>query len=409
MNVALVAVGSELLLAGAGEENGEWLTRRIESLGGGVSLRLRVGDDPERIAAAIAAAAASSRLVIVTGGLGPTEDDRTRAGIARATGLPLETDPERSRRLEAWFAARARPCTAEHRRQAERPKGASWIDNPVGSAPGFLVPGATEIIALPGVPGEMRAMFDASVAGRIRAAATFAIASRTLRTAGVPESEVDRRLEGLHGLEGLETIVLAKPSGVEVILRVRGDGPEATRRRLEGLEAEVARRLGDDLYGVDDDTLPLVVGRRLAARGRTVATAESCTAGLLGGALTDVPGSSAWYRGGVVAYADDLKTSLVGVDPETIRAHGAVSEAVALALATAIRARCGADYGLGVTGVAGPSGGSVEKPVGLVFVALAGPDGADRRELRLSGDRRQVRERSVTAALDLLRRSLPSS
>lgn len=407
MDAELIIVGSELLRPGYEDAHAAWLTERLNALGADVRHVGIVGDDVARIESAVRAALCRSEVVITSGGLGPTEDDRTREAVARALGVPLDLDTEMAERLEARFREAGPRLGRSQLRQASRPRGARFLENPLGTAPGLLVEsGQTRLFALPGVPGEMKAMFEASVVPRLREGGLAILTQRRLKVSGRNESEVDERLRDLYSRPGAEVTILAGSSGIELLLRVDGPTPEAAASRLEELDLVLSERLGDDLYGRDDDTLAAVVGSLLRTSGLTVATAESCTAGLLSGALTEVPGSSAWFRGGIVAYADDLKRSLVGVRVETLRSEGAVSAAVARELAEGARARCGSDYGLGVTGIAGPGGGSEGKPVGLVHVAVAA-DGllSDDRAL-FSGDRELVRRKTVTFALDRLRRRL---
>jgi len=249
-------------------------------------------------------------------------------------------------------------------------------------------------------------MFEASVAPRLAVLGGGALARTTLRIAGRPESWVDDLVRDLYGRPGTETTILSSAGTVELLLTARGPDAAGARARLAELAGTMRARLGDDLYGADGETLATVVSRLLATRGATLATAESCTGGLLGGALTEVAGSSAWFRGGVVCYADDLKTSLALVSEEVLSEHGAVSEPVARALAAGARRVCSADFGLGITGIAGPQGGTAEKPVGTVHVALA--DAGEGRAVKLDwpGDRDLIRRRAVTVALDLLRRRL---
>jgi nicotinamide-nucleotide amidase len=407
VKAAIVAVGSELLGPGRPDTNAAWLAERLERLGAEVRMRCLVADDEAAIAGAVIAAAAQSGIVVVTGGLGPTEDDRTREALARAAGVPLERDPDRLERLRALYASRGRTLGPEQERQADRPRGARFLENPVGSAPGLIVAlGGARVAALPGVPAEMTAMFEAGVAPEVSALGAGTIVRRLLRVAGRTESSVDVQLRDLYDAVGVEVTILAASGSIDLILRARGADVSQARARLEAVEGEMRRRLGADLYGDDDVTLAAVVGGNLARLGRTVATAESCTGGLLGGELTTVPGASAWYRGGAVAYANDVKVLAAGVDPARIAAHGAVSEEVARAMAAGIRERLGADYGVAITGVAGPSGGTPDKPVGLVHHAVADRRGSAHVELRWPGDRALIRRRSVVAALDLLRRRL---
>jgi competence/damage-inducible protein CinA-like protein len=351
------------------------------------------------------AALRAGDLVILTGGLGPTEDDRTREALARALGRPLERDAEREERLRAMFESRGRTFRPMQARQTEKPRGAEWVDNPLGTAPGVLCRRAGRlVIALPGVPAEMRRMFEDSVAPLASARAMGALARRALKIGGRLEASVDEQLRDLYGTRGVDVTILAGHEGIELQLAAHGADAEHARLALDALEREIADRLGDDLYGKDDETLPVAVGRALTAAGLSVATAESCTAGLLAAALTEVPGSSAWFRGGVVPYADDLKPVLADVPVEVVARSGAVSEDVARALAEGVRRRTGASLGVGITGIAGPGGGSADKPVGLVHVAIAGPARTDHWRLLHVGDRALIRRRSVSFALDRLRR-----
>jgi nicotinamide-nucleotide amidase len=403
----LIAVGSELLRGSHRDTNGDWLSEQLEALGFSLGVRSAVEDDPERIAALARRALDRAPFVLVVGGLGPTEDDRTREGLALALDLPLERDPEQLRRLESWFRRRARPFLPEQARQAERPRGAEWIDNPLGTAPGIALElGKSELFALPGVPAEMRAMFSSFVAPRIAARGNRSLARRILRVAGRTELSVDRQLSDLYGLPGVAVTVLSGHEGIEIHLLVEGFRAEDADDRVAEADRLISERLGRDLYGRGEETLAQVVGSLLSRGDRTLATAESCTAGLLAGAVTEVAGSSRWFRGGLVVYSDDLKRELAGVDARTLQRHGAVSEQVAGQLASGARERCGADLGIGITGVAGPGGGTSEKPVGLVHLALA-----DRYEIRhgrmlFAGNREMIRRRTVAAALDLVRRHL---
>lgn len=403
----LIAVGSEMLHAGRADTNGDWLIEQLGRLGVAVEARSVVPDDPDSIAAFVGRAVGRSSIVIVIGGLGPTEDDRTREGLALALGLELERDADRLRRLEETFRERGRPFSADQARQAERPRGAAWIENPLGTAPGLALSlPASQLFALPGVPAEMRATFSAGVAPRVVAGEGRALARRTLKVAGRTEPSVDGQLRDLYGGPGISVTILAGPEGIDLHLLAEGRDPTEAAARADEADRLMSERLGRDLFGRDDETLAAVVGSLLERRGRTLATAESCTAGLLAAAVTGVPGSSAWFRGGLVVYSDDLKQRLAGVAAATLTRHGAVSAEVASELALGARERCGADYGIGITGVAGPGGGSPEKPVGLVHLALADRDGAAAWHVLHPGDRESIRRRTVTAALDRLRRRL---
>lgn len=407
MRAGIVAVGTELLRWGRRDSNSEWLTEQLQREGFEVVSSALAADEVEAIERALGAACGSCSVVVVSGGLGPTEDDRTRDALARAAGKELETDAAQQARLREFFEARGRTYHEVQDRQARRPRGSDWIDNPVGTAPGILLQvGRCRVFALPGVPAELKAMFLESVRPKLPRAGKRCLARRTLRVAGRTESSVDGQLRDLYDTPGAYVTILTGREGIELRLLTEGADREQARDRLARLEQLMSGRLGSDLYGRDDDTLPRVVGKRLLALHRSLATAESCTAGLLSAAITAVPGSSGWYRGGLVAYSDEVKVGLAGLEPGLIREHGAVSEPVARALAGAARDRCGADYGVGVTGIAGPGGGTPDKPIGLVHVAIEGPGKADHLELRLIGDRDLIRRRTVVAALDRLRRVL---
>jgi nicotinamide-nucleotide amidase len=407
MNAVVIAVGSELLTPGRRDTNADWLVERLLDLAIETVWRVAVDDDAPRIAGLVRDARRDAEVVLLTGGLGPTDDDRTREALALALDAPLERDAAMERHIASLFSARGRTAAPRQFVQAERPRGGAWISNPLGSAPGILVERDGVLLAsLPGVPAEMKVMFSETVAPHLRRSGRGALARRTLRVAGRPESVVDDAVRDLYAAEGVTTTILASTGTVELLLLARGDGPAQARGRLHAVESEMRARLGEDLFGSDGDTLASVVGQLLSNGHRTLATAESCTGGLLGAALTDVPGASAWYRGGMVCYANDLKTSLAAVPGELLAAHGAVSEPVARALARGARHACGADFGLGVTGVAGPDGGTPDKPVGTVHIAL--DDGAEGRARKLDwpGDRDLIRRRAVASALDLLRRRL---
>lgn len=408
MKAEIVAIGSELLRLGRRDTNGDWLTRRLNTLGVEVSMRIQVEDSIDAIAAQIRTCLPRAGIVIATGGLGPTDDDRTREAIARALGRDLERDPLIVAGLEDWFRRYNRKIQPHQFRQADRPRGAEWIDNPLGSAPGFLIDHeGVLVIALPGVPAEMKSMFDGAISSRLRAgSAGSSIAATSLRIGGRPESWVETEVGDLYGVNEVDVTILSGSEGVELHLRGRGATYEIARRRVADVERQMRERLVGHVYGTADDPLSLVVGRSLERAGATVATAESCTAGLLAAALTEPPGSTAWFRGGWVVYSNDLKTDWAGVPESMLVEHGAVSEPVARQLAEAARNACRATYGIGITGIAGPGGGSEEKPVGTVHLALAGPAGTEHHSLRMLGDRDQVRQRTVVFALDTLRRHL---
>ena len=360
MSVEIIAVGSELLRHGRSDTNSEWLIQRVLATGNEVTARAVVIDDVELLAELIRSARSRAEVVLITGGLGPTEDDRTREALALALDRTLENDELVAERLRELYARHGRSFGPVEARQARRPAGAEWLDNPLGSAPGLLAQHERGFIAaLPGVPSEMRAMFDTGVVTPARSTErTHGLGRRTMKLAGRTES-LGRRPAGAtcSTPRGIDVTVLGGPEGLELHVLARGARCAARLpARLAAFEEEARSRLGRDVVGAEGDRLASVVGDLLVARGWTVATAESCTAGLLSAELTAVAGSSAWFRGGLIVYVDSLKTRLAGVRPESIETHGAVSETVALELAAGARDRCDAEIGVGITGIAGPGG-----------------------------------------------------
>ena len=410
---AVVAVGSELLRPRRRDRNTPLLKERLAALGIPTLHQAVVGDDEALLAETIRAALDRFRFVLVAGGLGPTTDDRTRAAAAAALSARLVEHAPSLRRIESRFRERGFPerifpMPAVNLRQALLPEGAEALPNPAGTAPGVFARAASGavLVLLPGPPSELAAMFDAEAAPRLagESGATEAPAAFTLGLAGLPESRLEERLADLYPKppSPLEVSVLA--SGGEISLRV--SAPAAEKPAAAALADRIAERLGDAVHTrAPAERLEHAVGRELARRGERAAVAESLTGGLIAERLTRVPGASAWFDLGVAAYADEAKTALLGVPPETLAAEGAVSRAVAERMAEGVRRRAGNAWGLAVTGIAGPGGGSRAKPVGLVWIAVAGPVNRAERH-RFPGDRPLVRRLTSTYALDLLRRSL---
>ncbi len=412
MRVELLAVGTELLLGDIVNGNAAWLGRRLAEAGLDVTTSVVVGDNVTRIGDALRQALTRADAVVLTGGLGPTQDDVTREALAAVAGVPIQRDVAVERLLRAHFESLGRAVPERNYRQADVPEGAVPLPNTRGTAPGLRMelPGGVAY-ALPGPPHEMEAMFDACVLPDLleRAGEPSVIVSRVLRTAGIWESAVAEALAGLvEELEpaGNPTIAFLASGGQT---RVRISAKAATRedalRLLAPVEQAARDRLGENVYGDEHDTLAGVVHARLRQRDATLAVAESLTAGALGAALTDVVGSGVAFRGGVTAYATDLKNSLLGVPSSLLQTLGPVSGEVAVAMAEGVRTRLGATYGLSLTGVAGPDEQD-GKPVGLVYAGLAWPGGATVRELHLGGDRPRIRVLATVNALDLLRRHL---
>jgi nicotinamide-nucleotide amidase len=404
VRVELLTVGDELLRGDTANGNAVWLGWRLTEAGAAVTRAVVVPDDREAITGAVHEALRRADAVIVTGGLGPTSDDLTREAIADAAGVPLHRDPDLERRLRVRAAGRNVPLWDEALRMADVPDGAVLLPNPAGIAPGLRLslPGGV-VYALPGVPSEMRAIAGGSVLPELRGTTGVA---RVLRTATVWESVVAARLATVEAMAGVRLAYDASPA--EVRVRIEADGAG----RLAEAEAAARDLLGSVLYGVGDITLDRVVHGLLAERGATVAVAESLTGGLIGAELTAMPGSSATFAGGVIAYATPLKHSLLGVPADLLAAQGAVHPAVAAAMARGVRDRLGASYGLAVTGVAGPEPQD-GRPVGTVHVAVAGSgDEVITHSLRLpvpaEGERARgpIRRMTVVHALDLLRRTL---
>ena len=402
MRGAVLAVGTELLLGDVVNTNAAWLGGRLAAAGVDVVSSAAVGDDVGRLVDAIHHHLAEADVLVLCGGLGPTVDDLTREAVALACDAPLERQPALEAQLRAKFAAYGRPMPEAVLQQADVPRGAEALDNPVGTAPGlWLRYGGKVVVALPGPPHELHAV-SVPVWPRLAERSGRVVTTRQVLVAGLGEPTVAERVERVITLpDGVALSYLAGGSMVRVRFTTAGP-PEP----LQPLVAAVDEELRGNVWGHDDDTLDGLVHGLLAAAGQTVAVAESLTGGLLGAALSERAGSSATFRGSAVVYATDLKASVAGVPDDVLRAHGAVSAQTAAALAVGARDRLGADWGIGVTGVAGPTE-QEGRPVGTVFLAVVGP-GSDPvvRERRLPGDRARVRQLAVTAALDLLRREL---
>ncbi len=406
-----IAIGTELLVGGKLDSNSLFVAEHLGQLGLEVRFKTVVGDATADIAAALGVAAGRADVVVMTGGLGPTVDDRTREAVAKVTGRPLRRHSDAleamTRRLAAW----GRTPSKAQLRQGLIPRGAEVLQNPVGSAPGFALSWkGCWIASLPGVPAEAREMVSTALIPRLRAlmgrSRPKPIVRRLIQTFGLPESDVDAALKGLLAAhQSVELGLLASPSGVSVSLTARGGPPDR-------LVQAVCERLGARVYAMGEEKMEQVVGRLLTAQGVTLAVAESCTGGLIGHRLTEVPGSSSYLDRSLVCYANRAKVELLGVPSERIDRHGAVSAPVAAAMAEGIRLRSGVAVGLSVTGIAGPGGGTDTKPVGLVYIGLNAAARPDipavhvTREHRFHGERSLIKWRASQAALDLLRRWL---
>ena len=410
LRVEIVVVGSELL-------DGSLADTHTASLGahlGARGLRVRaaqiVPDDRAAIAGALALAAERADLVLVTGGLGPTEDDISLEAAAAFAGLPLVEHTPTLERIRHLFSSRGLEMTPNNARQALVPAGAEVLPNPVGTAPAVRLEAVgTTLFFFPGVPRELERLIgdhlDPWLAER---AAAVPLPRRVFRTFGRTESQVATRLEGLARDGRLRVAYRASFPEIRVTLTLEDADPAEAATALDALAADVRARLGSIVYAEDGHTsLAEVVGAQLVARGETLAAAESCTGGLLAAMVTDVPGASRWFIEGAVTYSNAAKTARLGVPAELIEEHGAVSEEVARAMAEGIRDAASSTWGVSVTGVAGPTGGTPAKPVGTVHLAVAGPAGTAHRRLRLGFDRPRNRILSAWAALDLVRRHAP--
>jgi nicotinamide-nucleotide amidase len=405
---AILSCGNELILGSVVDTNTAWLAARLSELGISTTLHITVGDDEEDICTAVLEAAGKAGTVIVTGGLGPTLDDVTRQAVAKALGAELHEDPVCLEHIKDFFARRGRAMRETNRVQALIPAGAKPIHNSRGTAPGFRAQlGQATIYVVPGVPLEMQEMFARSVRPELLdKGGGRSVASRKLLCFGAGESDVAGQIADLM-VRGRNPLVGTTPH--EMIIGVRivatGSSPQETRDLLDKDAAEIRRRLGDLVFGEDEDTLAEAVGRMLIDAKRTVATAESCTGGWLAKSLTDLSGSSSYFLRGYVTYSNQAKTELLGVPAGMIEQFGAVSEEVAGAMAMGCKTRAGTDFAIGITGIAGPTGGTAAKPVGLVYIALAGPEGVDVRKTNFGEHllRWQVRDRATKVALNMLR------
>jgi competence/damage-inducible protein CinA-like protein len=407
MDAEIIAVGSELLTPDRTDTNSLFITGKLNALGIEVRFKTVVGDDRERLAEVLRAALVRSGLIILTGGLGPTEDDVNRDVVAEVLGRPLREVPEISQQLERRFARLGRSMSENNLRQALVPEGAEWISNRNGTAPGIWVEhNGVLILLLPGPPWELEAMFDSSCLPRLQSrAGSERIRTRVIKVVGLPESQVDKRIAPIYReFKNPATTILASLGSIEIHLRARAASAEEAEALIAPLAEKIELEMGDHVYSTQGESLEEIVGMFLMMKQKTVATAESCTGGLLAERITRTPGSSNFFLGGAVCYSNKLKTKLVGVSAELISQHGAVSKPVAQAMAEGIRRRSGASIGIGITGIAGPAGGSQEKPVGLVFVALADERGTQVREFRFPGTRERIRQWSATVALEMIRR-----
>lgn len=409
LTAEIIAIGSELLTSERTDTNSLWLTEKLNGIGIEVKLKTIVGDDDARLEETIRDAMKRSGVVIMTGGLGPTEDDITRKIAARAMNRRLLLNEKVLDALRAKFLSLGRQMPEINSRQAMVIDGAEVLDNPNGSAPGMYIEHeGHSVVLLPGPPREMRPMFENFVLPKLAArAGDVRVVRRVLRVVGLGESAVDEKIAPVYTqYKNPQTTILFNRSEIEIHLTAQATTEQDAELLLDGLAGQIEERLGHSIFAFRGETMEEVIGLRLAVAGFTLAVAESCTGGLISQRLTEVPGSSVYFMEGVVTYSNDAKTRSLGVDAELIEQHGAVSAEVAEAMAEGVRKRADTDFGISVTGIAGPGGGSEEKPVGLVYIALSDDAHTEHRKLMLPGDRHLIRWRASQAALDLLRRRL---
>jgi nicotinamide-nucleotide amidase len=412
MNAEIIAIGSELLTPHRMDTNSLFLTEQLNGIGVDVQYKTVVGDDRERLTGTIGLAWNRSDLVVTIGGLGPTEDDLTRECAARVLGRPLHRDATLAEGIEKRFRDRGMRMPEINLRQAMLIEGATALPNPRGTAPGqWIEDGKKVLILLPGPPRELQPMFVRSCLPRLRERVPpAAICSRVLRLTGLTESATEEIVAPIYTrVTNPVTTILAAPGEIQLHLKSFGRDEREAQARLDELFPQLEAALGEYVFSTDGASLEEVVARGLTTQQATVAVAESCTGGLLAQRFTSVSGSSAYFLGGIVCYSNDWKIEWLGVAPELLQSHGAVSREVAQALAEGVRRRARATYGAGITGIAGPTGGTTDKPLGLVYIALAGPSATTVEEKRYLGERELIRWQATQTALDLLRRDLQKS
>lgn len=413
MNAEIVAIGSELLTPYRQDTNSLYLTEKLNQLGVDVIFKTIAGDNRRQLTSAAEIALSRADLVIFMGGLGPTEDDLTREAVAEALGLELRRDPEILENLKQRFAARKYTFTANNAKQADVLAGATILPNRMGTAPGQWISGKYDgrekiVLLLPGPPHELKHLFEKECVERLRAKLpTSFIATRELRVAMMGESACDARVAPIYQKhKDVQTTILAGAGEIQLHLKAQADSQQTAQEKVDRLAGELEDELGEFAFSSHGESMEQIVGYFLQMRNATLAVAESCTGGLLAERITSVSGSSRYFVGGAVVYSNQLKTQFANVPAELIAQHGAVSKEVAVALAEGIRKTCNAALGVGITGVAGPTGGSDEKPVGLVFHALADGTHTEVVEKSFPGDRKRIRWFATQQALDMIRRKL---
>ena len=410
MKAEIVCIGTELLLGEIDDTNATYISRELSALGVDVHLRHAVDDDLDRMVQVLGAAMRRSDLIIICGGLGPTPDDLTREALAQVTSRALQTVPAAEQQLRSFFTQRGRTVTANNFKQCQVPRGGQLLDNPVGTAPGILVEHENcTLIAVPGPPPEMQEMMIRHVLpyvrGKLLAAHQAPLYTRSLRTADIGESDLATRLGDILDAGADPAVALyASPAEVRIRMSTKAASPAEANRKLGSAEQAIRQRVGDHVYGLDNETMEVALGQALLAAGGTIVTAESCTGGLIASRITDVPGSSRYFLNGYVTYSNESKIRLLGVPEDMIAQHGAVSEECARAMAEGARNNGGADYAVAVSGIAGPEGGTPEKPVGRVYIAVGDEQGTICEQHDWPGTRSQFKQRVAQMALNLVRK-----
>ncbi len=410
MKAEIICIGTEILLGQILNTNQQWLSLKLAELGIDVYYQSAVGDNPGRLARAIKQGLLRSDIVITTGGLGPTVDDITLEAISDALSKRLIYNKKIAGKIKTHFGGQCLNMPPGNLRQAHIPEGAKVLENDVGTAPGFIVDQAGKmLIALPGPPRELDPMFERYAMPYLKkkAKSDWIIKIRTINITGLPESAVDRKVKDLLESPPPVTVgIYAKPALIELKITAKAKNEKAAKVLIDRVDRKITARLKGCIFGRDSETLEGAAGKILAAKHKTLAIAESCTGGRISDRITNVPGSSGYFRMGVVVYSNDAKMSQLCVSPGTIYKYGAVSRQTALEMAKNVREISGADIGLSVTGIAGPGGATKSKPIGLVYIAIAMPEKTIWREFHFRGEREVIKFRSSQAALDLLRRSL---
>ncbi|MDP3786188.1 MAG: competence/damage-inducible protein A, partial [Candidatus Omnitrophota bacterium] len=408
MKAEIISIGTEILLGQILNTNQQWLSRQLAALGLDVYYHSTVGDNPQRLIQAIRQGLERSDIVITTGGLGPTVDDITLDAIACALSRKLVFDQGILKQIRSHFGKQCANMPKENLRQAHVPEGAIILKNDAGTAPGFIIQEDLKtFIALPGPPRELNPMFENYTTPYLKKKikSAWTIKTRTINITGLPESTVDSKVKDiLHSPPPVTVGIFAYPSLIELKITAKARNEKEAKTLIGKMDKKITARLKDYIFGRDNETLESVVGNQLRRSRKTLAIAESCTGGLISNRITDVPGSSKYFKRGAIAYSNEVKVSALKVSPQLLKRYGAVSRQVATQMAKNIREIVGTDYGLGVTGIAGPTGGTRNKPVGLVYIAVSGPKKTICCKFNFTGERKIIKFKTSQAALDMMRR-----